>query len=115
MCWRNTADIVYHVDPNGNHDACMQAFDERGIYLFLYLDTFTTQIEQSNPQWNASQYAAFTKVIDAFAKYDNVAGFFMANEVKEFVIVLICRLSRILMARLPLLMLKLRFATRRRI
>lgn len=37
---------VYHVDPDANHDGCMAAFDEAGIYLFLDLDTFDTQIEQ---------------------------------------------------------------------
>ena len=73
--------IAYHVDPAGNHDACMQAFAQNGIYIFLDIDTFTTQIYQTDPMWNASMFSAFTKVIDAFAKYDNIAGFFMANEV----------------------------------
>ena len=59
----------------------MQAFSDAGIYLFLDLDTFTTQIEETNPTWTYSQYTAYTGVIDAFAGYDNVAGFFVANEV----------------------------------
>ena len=37
---------VYHVDPSGNHDGCMSAFANAGIYLFVDLDTFTTQITQ---------------------------------------------------------------------
>ncbi len=37
---------VYHVDPTGNHDACMTAFANAGIYLFLDLDTFNTQFNQ---------------------------------------------------------------------
>ncbi len=37
---------VYHVDPMGNHDACMTAFANVGIYLFLDLDTFDTQFNQ---------------------------------------------------------------------
>ena len=37
---------VYHVDPEGNHDACMKAFADQGIYLFLDLDTFDTMIDQ---------------------------------------------------------------------
>lgn len=37
---------VYHVDPMGNHDACMTAFANAGIYLFLDLDTFDTQFNQ---------------------------------------------------------------------
>lgn len=37
---------VYHVDPTGNHDGCMKAFEDAGIYLFVDLDDFETQIEQ---------------------------------------------------------------------
>lgn len=37
---------VYHVDPSANHKPCMSAFADAGIYLFVDLDTFTTQIEQ---------------------------------------------------------------------
>jgi 1,3-beta-glucanosyltransferase GAS1 len=59
----------------------MEAFAEAGIYLFLDVDTFTTQIEESNPTWTFSMYSNFTAVIDAFAKYDNLAGFFIGNEV----------------------------------
>lgn len=73
--------VAYHVDPDGDHDGCMAAFSNAGIYLFLDLDTFNTQIEESDPTWNLTQYKAFTKVIDAFDKYDNIAGFFIANEV----------------------------------
>ena len=69
------------MDPTGNHDGCMQAFSDAGIYVFLDIDTFTTQIEEINPQWTYNQYTAFTAVIDAFSKYDNLAGFFVANEV----------------------------------
>lgn len=37
---------VYHVDPTGDHDGCMKAFEDAGIYLFVDLDDFETQIEQ---------------------------------------------------------------------
>jgi hypothetical protein len=37
---------VYHVDPTGSHDGCMSAFSDAGIYLWLDLDTFNSQIEQ---------------------------------------------------------------------
>jgi len=73
--------VAYHVDPTGDHDGCMQAFSDAGIYVFLDIDTFSTQIEETNPQWTYAQYQAFTAVIDAFAQYDNLAGFFVANEV----------------------------------
>ena len=60
----------------------MQAFADNGIYLFLDIDTFTTQIEETDPMWNTTMYTDFTKVIDAFDNYDNLAGFFVANEVR---------------------------------
>jgi 1,3-beta-glucanosyltransferase GAS1 len=74
--------LAYHVDATGNHDGCMQAFSDAGIYLFLDVDTFTTQIEETNPTWSYTQYSDFQAVVDAFAGYDNVAGFFVANEVQ---------------------------------
>ncbi|KAJ9643549.1 hypothetical protein H2201_007922 [Coniosporium apollinis] len=72
---------VYHVDPSVNHDSCMSTFEEAGIYLFLDLDTFDTQIEQNSPHWNESQVERFSAVMDAFHTYDNLAGFFVGNEV----------------------------------
>lgn len=41
---------VYHVDPNADHKGCMSAFADAGIYLFVDLDTFNTQIEQVRPR-----------------------------------------------------------------
>lgn len=37
---------VYHVDATADHSGCMSAFEDAGIYLFVDLDTFTTQISQ---------------------------------------------------------------------
>ena len=71
---------VYHVDPTANHDGCMSAFADQGIYLFLDLDTFSTQFDQDNPYWNQTQLSAFEAVLDAFHDYSNLAGVFVANE-----------------------------------
>lgn len=35
---------VYHVDASANHDGCMKAFDDAGIYVLIDLDTFATYI-----------------------------------------------------------------------
>jgi len=72
---------VYHVDPAANHDSCMSTFAAAGIYAWIDLDTFSTYIIATNPQWNQTQYSAYQKVMDAFHNYDNVAGFFVGNEV----------------------------------
>ena len=39
---------VYHVDPTADHDGCMSAFANVGIYLFVDLDTFDTQFNQAS-------------------------------------------------------------------
>lgn len=72
---------VYHVDGSQNHTDCMSTFADAGIYLFVDLDTFTTQIEQDAPHWNETQLSAFEQAMDEFQKYNNTAGFFVGNEV----------------------------------
>ena len=54
---------VYHVDPKEDHTKCMSAFADAGIYIWLDLDTFDTQIEQIAPKWNQTQRDAFAAVI----------------------------------------------------
>lgn len=73
---------VYHVDASADHDACMSAFSDAGIYVFVDLDTFDTYIypEPGKPQWNETQFDRFAEVMDAFHDYDNIAGFFVGNE-----------------------------------
>ncbi|EEH44506.2 uncharacterized protein PADG_00795 [Paracoccidioides brasiliensis Pb18] len=72
---------VYHVDPTGDHHGCMKAFADAGIYLFVDLDDFPTQITERAPTWNENQYKAFKLTLDEFQKYDNTAGVFVGNEV----------------------------------
>lgn len=72
---------VYHVDASSDHDGCMTAFADAGIYLFVDLDTFDTYILPTTPYWNQTQYERFTGVMDGFVKYDNTLGFFVGNEV----------------------------------
>ncbi|OAX80646.1 hypothetical protein ACJ72_05017 [Emergomyces africanus] len=72
---------VYHVDPKGDHEGCMKAFADAGIYLFVDLDDFPTQIEGPSPVWSERQYDAFRLTLDEFQKFDNTAGVFVGNEV----------------------------------
>ncbi|KAF8851005.1 glycoside hydrolase family 72 protein [Acephala macrosclerotiorum] len=72
---------VYHVDPYGNHDGCMAAFSNAGIYVWLDLDTFNTTVIQTNPMWTQEQFFAFALVMDIFQGYDNLGGFWIGNEV----------------------------------
>lgn len=72
---------VYHVDPYVNHDGCMNAFSNAGIYVWVDLDTFNTTIVQTDPMWDEEQFLAFAKVMDVFEGYSNLAGFWIGNEV----------------------------------
>ena len=72
---------VYHVDPSGDHSACMKAFSDAGIYLFVDLDTFSTQINQDEPLWNGTQFEKFKEVLDEFQQFENTAGVFVGNEI----------------------------------
>ncbi|CZR52883.1 uncharacterized protein PAC_02760 [Phialocephala subalpina] len=72
---------VYHVDPYSNHDGCMAAFSDAGIYAWLDLDTFNTTVVQIDPIWTQEQFFAFALVMDVFQGYDNLGGFWIGNEV----------------------------------
>jgi hypothetical protein len=72
---------VYHVDPQSNHDACMQILADAGIYVWLDLDTVTTYIIQDDPYWTPFQFSRYAEVMDTFIQYDNIAGFWIGNEI----------------------------------
>ncbi|KAH8159313.1 hypothetical protein CIB48_g8933 [Xylaria polymorpha] len=72
---------VYHVDPEANHDGCMEVFADAGIYAMIDMDTFDTYILPNDPYWNQSQFDAYSKVMDAFHGYDNLLGLFVGNEI----------------------------------
>jgi hypothetical protein len=55
---------VYHVDPTADHSGCMAAFANAGIYLFLDLDTFTTQIDAVSGGHNYCVHAYTNRSIE---------------------------------------------------
>ncbi|KAL7897779.1 glycoside hydrolase family 72 protein [Trichoderma sp. SZMC 28014] len=71
---------VYHVNATSDHDGCMQAFDDAGIYVLADLDTFDTYILPDNNYWDKDKFQAYAAVMDTFQKYDNILGFFIGNE-----------------------------------
>ncbi|PKS06958.1 hypothetical protein jhhlp_005554 [Lomentospora prolificans] len=72
---------VYHVDPKADHDGCMNAFDEAGIYVTVDLDTFNTFILPYDSYWNTTQFESYSAVMDTFIQYDNLLGFYVGNEI----------------------------------
>ena len=76
---------VYAIDPTANHDDCMNALAERGIYVIADLSAPVDglAINRDSPDWDDELYARYASVIDALAPYSNTLGFFAGNEVSN--------------------------------
>ncbi|KAJ5624469.1 Glycoside hydrolase superfamily [Penicillium lagena] len=74
---------VYSVDNSQDHDECMNALAEAGIYLVLDVNTPKYAINRADPKTSYNdvylQYVFAT--VEMFAKYDNTLAFFSGNEV----------------------------------
>lgn len=72
---------VYQINPNANHDVCMNAFAEAGIYVLADLSEPYMSIRRDYPHWDTELFNRYKEVIDAMNKYNNMLGFFAGNEV----------------------------------
>ncbi|SPN97739.1 probable beta(1-3)glucanosyltransferases [Cephalotrichum gorgonifer] len=74
---------VYMVDNSQDHDECMTALADAGIYLVLDVNTPKYSINRADPylSYNGAYLQNIFATIDMFAKYDNVLAFFSGNEV----------------------------------
>lgn len=61
----------------------MKMLQDAGIYVVLDLGEPKTSINRDTPAWNLELYNRYTSVVDAFAKYNNLLGFFAGNEVSN--------------------------------
>ncbi|KAH8178364.1 glucanosyltransferase domain-containing protein [Sarocladium implicatum] len=71
---------VYIVDETADHDGCMEAFANAGIYVWLDLPKRTLHINRFKPEWTQKMYDSWTQTIDNFAQYDNVLFYTISNE-----------------------------------
>lgn len=74
---------VYSTDNSKDHDECMNALADEGIYVVLDANNPNYSINRDNPHpsYNAVYLQSVFATIDAFAKYDNTMAFFSGNEV----------------------------------
>ncbi|KAG9680707.1 beta-glucanosyltransferase, partial [Aureobasidium melanogenum] len=74
---------VYTVDNSVNHDTCMNALAEAGIYVALDVNTPLYSIRRDKPaiSYNAVYLQSLFATVDAFANYTNTLLFFSGNEV----------------------------------
>lgn len=74
---------VYSVDNTADHDACMTALADAGIYLVLDVNTPAYSLNRLEPaiSYNSVYLQSVFATIDVFAGYTNVLAFFSGNEV----------------------------------
>ncbi|GAB1319252.1 1,3-beta-glucanosyltransferase [Madurella fahalii] len=74
---------VYSTDNSLNHDECMNALAEAGIYVVLDANNPNYSINRADPHpsYNAVYLQSVFATIDAFANYPNTMAFFSGNEV----------------------------------
>ncbi|KAH0361111.1 beta-glucanosyltransferase, partial [Aureobasidium melanogenum] len=74
---------VYTVDNSVNHDTCMNALADAGIYVALDVNTPLYSIRRDKPaiSYNAVYLQSLFATVDAFANYTNTLLFFSGNEV----------------------------------
>lgn len=74
---------VYTVDNTADHDTCMNALAEAGIYLVLDVNTPLYSLNRANPvpSYNGVYLQNVFATIDKFQGYDNTLAFFSGNEV----------------------------------
>lgn len=76
---------AYQIDPNKNHDACMNAFAAKGIYVLCDLPEPETSINRNDPHWDIGLFDRYKAVVDSMSKYNNLLGFFAGNEISNSV------------------------------
>ncbi|KAL7921225.1 glycoside hydrolase family 72 protein [Trichoderma austrokoningii] len=72
---------TYSIDPTADHSACMSMLNDAGIYVISDLSNPQQSINRDDPQWDVDIFTHFQEVVDSFANYTNVIGFFVGNEV----------------------------------
>ncbi|CAO1613233.1 unnamed protein product [Sympodiomycopsis kandeliae] len=72
---------VYSVNSTLDHDDCMKTFSDANIHVIIDLALpGNSSINRAEPVWDTALQTVYLDTIDAFAKYDNVLAYSVANE-----------------------------------
>ena len=76
---------VYTVDNTKDHDECMSALADAGIYLALDVNSpkYSLNRDDPGPSYNDVYLQSIFATIDKFQGYDNTLLFFSGNEVSQ--------------------------------
>lgn len=75
---------VYSIDNTGDHEECMKALADAGIYLLLDTNIPKASIARddgANCSYNTMYLEEVFATVKLMSQYDNTLGFFAANEV----------------------------------
>ncbi|EJS44124.1 gas1p [Saccharomyces arboricola H-6] len=72
---------VYAINTSLDHSKCLKALNDADIYIIADLSAPDTSINRDDPKWTVDLFNSYKTVVDAFANYTNVLGFFAGNEV----------------------------------
>ncbi|CAI4049175.1 hypothetical protein N7582_004609 [Saccharomyces uvarum] len=72
---------VYAINTSLDHTKCMEALNDADIYVIADLSAPETSINRLSPSWTVDLFNSYKEVVDSFANYTNVLGFFAGNEV----------------------------------
>lgn len=74
---------VYTTDNSANHDECMKALADAGIYVIIDANNPLYSINRLDPapSYNTKYLQSVFASVDEFIKYDNTLAFFSGNEV----------------------------------
>ncbi|KAI5302926.1 beta-glucanosyltransferase, partial [Ascosphaera pollenicola] len=77
---------IYSVDNTQNHDECMEALADAGIYLLLDVNTPKYSLNRASESdlkmsYNAVYLNSVFNIVQEFAQYNNTLAFFSGNEV----------------------------------
>jgi hypothetical protein len=74
---------VYMTDNSKNHDTCMNALADAGIYVIIDANNPLYSINRADPHqsYNSEYLQSVFATIDAFIQYPNLLAFFSGNEV----------------------------------